>query len=271
MLWPRSGLDSPNTLNARAGSVRAFFCTDARSPRLARADAIGETAGMMTTARTGRVMMLLGLLLGALALGACSSNNAARSGPGLEALATWMTGGFSNARQAQEDPANYKPVVLHIVPIWGDNPQASGSGGVWLYVEQSMADMQQQPYRQRVHHLTALRSGEIRCDVYTLPEPAFAFAGAWDEPTPLDALAPTDLTLSPGCSVVLSRAGDGAFEGGTTGTGCASSIGGSAYATTQIRVTPGEIVSWDRGFDASGRQVWGATAGAYVFTRVSPR
>jgi CpeT protein len=25
--------------------------------------------------------------------------------------------------------------------------------------------------------------------------------------------------------------------------------------------------SWDRGFDAEGRQVWGATGGAYVFNK----
>jgi hypothetical protein len=28
---------------------------------------------------------------------------------------------------------------------------------------------------------------------------------------------------------------------------------------------PGKIVSWDRGFDASGAQVWGAEKGGYIF------
>lgn len=34
-----------------------------------------------------------------------------------------------------------------------------------------------------------------------------------------------------------------------------------------LYVEPDRIVSWDRGFDESGSQVWGATAGGYVFLR----
>ena len=30
------------------------------------------------------------------------------------------------------------------------------------------------------------------------------------------------------------------------------------------------IVSWDRGFDAEGRQVWGAENGPYVFDKLGP-
>jgi hypothetical protein len=28
------------------------------------------------------------------------------------------------------------------------------------------------------------------------------------------------------------------------------------------------MITWDRGFDAEGKQVWGATAGGYIFRRV---
>jgi hypothetical protein len=30
------------------------------------------------------------------------------------------------------------------------------------------------------------------------------------------------------------------------------------------------MTSWDRGFDAAGRQVWGSEAGGYRFERISP-
>jgi hypothetical protein len=34
-----------------------------------------------------------------------------------------------------------------------------------------------------------------------------------------------------------------------------------------VEVRPDGLVSWDRGFDADGQQVWGAEKGPYVFTR----
>jgi hypothetical protein len=33
-------------------------------------------------------------------------------------------------------------------------------------------------------------------------------------------------------------------------------------------VTETTLESWDRGFDAGGEQVWGATAGGYVFEKL---
>ena len=53
----------------------------------------------------------------------------------------------------------------------------------------------------------------------------------------------------------------------TRGNGCASERSGAAYATAEVRLEPGRMASWDRGFDAAGKQVWGATTGAYVFVK----
>ncbi len=57
------------------------------------------------------------------------------------------------------------------------------------------------------------------------------------------------------------------FEGSTVGEGCASSLRGTSYATSEVFVADGVLASWDRGFDPRGRQVWGATAGPYLFLR----
>jgi len=35
-----------------------------------------------------------------------------------------------------------------------------------------------------------------------------------------------------------------------------------------VTLTADRMVSWDRGVDAGGRQVWGAERGGYVFDRV---
>ena len=37
-----------------------------------------------------------------------------------------------------------------------------------------------------------------------------------------------------------------------------------------MRITAESIVSWDRGFDQAGSQVWGAEKSGYVFVRGEP-
>ena len=59
-----------------------------------------------------------------------------------------------------------------------------------------------------------------------------------------------------------------AFTGGTIGDGCASTLSGADHATSEVRVEADAIRSWDRGFNASGTQVWGAESGPYEFIRI---
>jgi len=68
--------------------------------------------------------------------------------------------------------------------------------------------------------------------------------------------------------VILRKTADGVFEGSTVGKGCASELRGASYATSEVRITPEQLLSWDRGFDAQGKQVWGATKGGYVFKKI---
>lgn len=62
---------------------------------------------------------------------------------------------------------------------------------------------------------------------------------------------------------------DGSFVGRTEGNGCASELRGAAYATSEITLTASEMVSWDRGFNSAGKQVWGAPTGGYRFKRLA--
>lgn len=84
----------------------------------------------------------------------------------------------------------------------------------------------------------------------------------------LAAITPDSLDLREGCAVVLRRTEQGPFEGGTVGTGCASSLRGAAPAPSEAELTSGGLTSRDRGFDADGNRVWGAAGGSYVFDRI---
>ena len=182
---------------------------------------------------------------------------------GLAALERAMIGAFSSAAQAARDPENYRDIRLHVARIW-----ANRSDGPWLYVEQAAGTRLEQPYRQRIYHLRPEPAGEFASEIYELPGDPLAFAGAWATPTKFDALTHDDLTARAGCTVFLRRDADGAFRGQTIGTGCESRLADAAYATSEVTITANELRSWDRGFDANHEQVWGATAGPYVFERV---
>ena len=179
----------------------------------------------------------------------------------LATLLSWMTGYFSSAQQAQKD-SDYFDIRLRLVQIWKER-----NDGYWLYVEQATAGSEDKPYRQRVYNIRVRDDSTFESVVYSIPEP-LRFAGKWAEEAPLGHLTVDSLLLRDGCAVVLRKVGSIAFTGGTEGTGCTSDLKGAAYATSEVTISKNQIISWDRGYDADNRQVWGARKGGYVFKRL---
>jgi hypothetical protein len=182
----------------------------------------------------------------------------------LNRLANALTGTFSNAEQARNEKS-FQSVVLHAVRIW-----PARSDGPWIYVEQAMADAPQMPYRQRVYQLALGPDGTLESRVFTLADPVAA-TGAWQKLLPLAEITPAALSARDGCTVFLRAMPDGSFVGGTKGNGCASDLRGASYATSEANISADELVTWDRGYNAAGRQVWGSTRGGYHFKRTLAR
>ena len=190
--------------------------------------------------------------------------------PGLAKLASLMEGSFSSEVQAVADHDFYD-IRLEMKRIW----EGKGDGGVWLYVEQATATALDKPYRQRVYHLTSstYRSGDgaekrvYVSEVWMLPGDPLVYAGAAADPSKLDKLTPAELSRRDGCEVWLVMAADGTFAGSTLGVACGSDRQGAVYASSMVKVNPEGLTTWDRGFDASGKQVWGSVKGAYEFKR----
>lgn len=178
----------------------------------------------------------------------------------LERLAACLTGFFTTAEQASRDP-NFRDVTLHVARIWRDR-----TDGPWLYVEQALAIAPDHPYRQRVYQLAASTDGVFESRVFELPDPVAA-TFAWKNPGLLSKLGPTELIPRSGCTVYLRAQPDGSFKGGTEGHGCQSVMRGASYATSEATITEKQTISWDRGYNSSGTQVWGSTDGGYVFQR----
>lgn len=178
-----------------------------------------------------------------------------------ERLVNMMEGSFSSQEQSVND-SDYFDIRLYMKRIWKDR-----KGEHWLYVEQAVAGSENKPYRQRVYKISNTYEGRFESAVFTIPDP-LRFAGEWKSDEPLSFLTPDSLTLRNGCSVTLTLMNDGSYEGSTTGTDCESDLRGAKYATSEVKISPDALISWDRGFDENGNQVWGATKGGYVFKRV---
>lgn len=179
----------------------------------------------------------------------------------LEKLASLMTGTFTSEQQSLIDTSYYN-ISLVMVPIWPDRID-----GKWLYVEQAVSSSLDQPYRQRVYQLRHPAKDVFTSDIYTLKEPKRFVGLQFDRDKKAD-LTFDQIEIKTGCTVTL-RYDKGVYEGGTKEDQCPSDLRGAAYATTKIRLQQGILISWDQGFDANGRQVWGATKGGYIFLKKS--
>lgn len=234
---------------------------------------------------------VLGFVCGILFSGiGCSSPRTATSisfTPELTIMAYATSGSFSSAAQAVEDPDNFRDIRLEMRRIWrdldanGKRPANMRGDGFrvashifvfWVYVEQAASESLDRPYRQRIYRFRPLATNIWESTIYELPGDPLRFAGAHDDPSLLDGIAPSDLIKRDGCEVILYyEHGEGAawtITGGTVSTRCASDWGGAAYATSEVTITLDAMLTWDRGFAADGTQVWGSTAGPYRFDRV---
>ena len=177
--------------------------------------------------------------------------------PSIEQLQQWLVGRFDSSAQAMADE-RYFDVSLTVCPVTWHGAEKT------LYVEQAITANLAKPYRQRLYVLS--RDGELfRSQIYELSD-AESAVGLCAAPENFDA--DSEATVLDGCAVELNWTGD-AFEGTTSGRACTNAWGDAAYATSEVRIHADGVLSWDRGYDDAGSQVWGAEAGPYAFVRVN--
>jgi uncharacterized protein (DUF1330 family) len=187
--------------------------------------------------------------------------DASLAGAMLDEYVALQVGSHTSAAQAAQD-ARYETATWHIVEIWIDEKPDER----WLYTESWIGEGPG-PYMQRVSRLVEKPDGTISVRRYALQE-APRFMDGWKDPSVFARLTRDDLTELVGCEVTMVRAGEGRFEGSTTGNRCLNSYKGAAYAISRSVLTAQEMLNWDRGFTAEGKLAWGPAAGGYRFRRV---
>ncbi len=172
----------------------------------------------------------------------------------------YLLGHFDSADQAAESPSYYA-IELTMCEV-----EAPELGAMALYVEQALAG--DEPYRQRIY---VIEDGDqpdrqARSVMYELHY-ATPWSGFCDgESTATGVVTPEYVTKLEGCDVTVEWDGE-TFSGGTVEGACLNDWGGASYATSEVTLNAERLESWDRGWDADGNYMWGATAGPYEFVR----
>lgn len=177
----------------------------------------------------------------------------------IDELYKLMQGSFNSEMQAKTD-STYFNISLHMYPIWKDK-------GHFLYVEQALNSRQNNPYRQRIYELTQIDENTYSSAIYTIEHDSL-WIGKWKTPEEFDKLNPKDVSKKEGCEVILTRLKENHYKGQTGERTCESTLYGASYATSEVEILPTKIISWDRGFDADDKHIWGAEKGGYIFNKL---
>jgi hypothetical protein len=178
-----------------------------------------------------------------------------------ERLKAYMSGNFSSELQSQRD-SDYFDIRLRMVPIW-----KSTDSIFYLYVEQAMSTSLEKPYRQRIYKVVKSSETDFVSYIYTMNAPQ-RFVGKMGDDAAFTSLTPDSLKVLEGCEVHLKYDGTTEkFEGATGEKSCPSTRSGATYTTSKVILSDKGMISWDQGWNAEGKQVWGAEKGGYEFLR----
>jgi hypothetical protein len=177
-------------------------------------------------------------------------------------VATLLEGVMDTSLQAKANPkrANVQMTTCRVQLV-----NAKKQNSIFLYQEQAIVPDLNQPYRQRfLEILPHPLSQTVRSLAYKPTNPS-ALINFCDRPTAKRKVLLQEIG-NPICSVFLKRSGS-AYVGVTPTDGCPANVRGAVRITNRIVLQQTGMDTWDRGFDASGKQVWGAQRDSYQFRR----
>jgi len=202
------------------------------------------------------------LLAAALWLAACATTpdpfrDAQRIDPRpLETLSSFLTGTFESIPPKD---------TLRIVRLWPGRPAE-----YWFYEAFERSGEEGRPYLQRLVRIGMTGEATMQTVAYGLPGEASRFAGAWRNPGKAFAdIDPKVLREAPNCRQQVEVQNLVAYAGGTVGKACQAHVPPGTYEISDFLLTSSSIRTWNRGYDATGKVVWGSPAGPLDLRRTS--
>jgi len=182
----------------------------------------------------------------------------------LEILASFLPGTYESIPQDAKSGASAK-VTLRIVRLWPER-----SGEFWFYEEFENAGEEGRPFLQRLVRIGMTGEETMLRVEYGLPGEASRFAGAWRNPgTAFAGVDPKGLREVPDCRQDVAVQNLIAYAGGTIGKACRARVPPGAYEVSDFLLTATSLRTWNRGYDAAGKIVWGSSAGPLQLNRIS--
>lgn len=190
----------------------------------------------------------------------------------VEEVVKHLVGMMDTSAQAANNPkVSRVQMTTCKVQVQDAAPSERDRPAVFLYQEQALAEKLNQPYRQRFLRIAPSRDSKTveSLSFRPRPEQMQAWVGFCQRPERDRQITRNDLG-TPVCSVWLKRSGE-EYLGRTPVDGCPANVRGAVRITNRVRLWAAGMDTWDRGFDAQGRQVWGAESDAYQFRWQQPR
>ena len=180
-----------------------------------------------------------------------------------EEVAAYLEGVMTTTQQAaQNTKAPNVQMTTCRITLAGKSPL---EGAIALYQEQALVKSLDKPYRQR---FLLIAPNVVSQSVQSLsyrPAAPERWSGLCQKVAGTRTVAIAELG-TPVCSVFLRQVGS-TYIGQTPVGGCPTTARGATYSTNHIILQKTGMETWDRGFDARGKQVWGSTGEAYRFVR----
>ena len=149
------------------------------------------------------------------------------------------------------------------VTVKSENGEQKGLDSIFLYQEQALQNKLDLPYRQRFLRISPSDTDTVVESRSFKPPTDADLVGLCNRPAPQRVVSSSDIG-NPICSVFLSPEPD-RYIGKTQASGCPTNYRGAVKITNLIILHSEGMDTTDRGFDAQGNQVWGATDSTYQF------
>ena len=180
----------------------------------------------------------------------------------LQAVASHLVGIMDTSAQAAVNP---KRVSVRMITCQVQVDQEPDT--IYLYQEQALSKRLDRPYRQRILKLSTTEDGQTESRSYKLQEVS-RWMGLCQKNQEARQLQSADLGEAV-CSVFLKPV-ISIYVGQTQPGGCPTNMRGAVKITNTIILHSQGMDTWDRGFDAEGKQVWGADNEGYQYLWVRP-
>lgn len=186
-------------------------------------------------------------------------------GQQVDEVVAHLVGVMDTSAQAAANPSlSSVRMTTCEIKLQGRSPQ---NDVVYLYQEQALTSDLAKPYRQRFLEISPSVYSQSVISLSFRPAAPEKLVGLCSQPDSARVVEASAIG-TPVCRVFLKRSGED-YAGRTPIDGCPANVRGAVRITNQITLHKAGMDTWDRGYDASGKQVWGAKAQSYQYRRPS--